>query len=148
VAVHNNWELENKHTSKTCKDGKNWPLSWPQTHCPDDVAVIISEMSVSFCETAPLNIPEGYHLLACWQGNLNNTPASYSGGLRLESQPIKGYLDWSSSWFFSVPSRTCWDGALKLGYCRFLPHSFQFLSHLSPLHLTLYNTSHWKNVFK
>jgi hypothetical protein len=36
-----------------------------------------------------------------------NTPASYSGGAALKSQPLTGYADWGFSWFSSVPPVEC-----------------------------------------
>jgi hypothetical protein len=37
-------------------------------------------------------------------------------------------------WFPSVPPGECWD---RLGHNRFPPHSFHFIIHLSPFHLTI-----------
>jgi hypothetical protein len=61
-------------------------------------------------------------------------------GLNLDMET--GYSDWCSSSFHSVLLGKCWDSTLKSGHDRFLPH--QFISHLSPLHPTLYSLSQWK----
>jgi hypothetical protein len=47
--------------------------------------------------------------------------------------PKNGYTDPGLSWFYSVPPEECRDSALKLGHDRFLPNSFQFIIHLSPI---------------
>jgi hypothetical protein len=46
--------------------------------------------------------------------------------------PDTCYPVWASSWFSSIPSGECLEGALKLGHDRFLPNPFQFIIHLSP----------------
>jgi hypothetical protein len=51
----------------------------------------------------------------------------------------RGFRD-SSSVFLEK----CRDGT-KLGHDRFLLIHFQFISHLSPYHSTLYSNTHWKN---
>jgi hypothetical protein len=55
--------------------------------------------------------------------------------------PETGYPDCGFSWFSSVLTGKLWDSTLKLGHDPFLPHPFQFIIHLSPLHSTLYNLS-------
>jgi hypothetical protein len=49
--------------------------------------------------------------------------------------------------FHSSPTK-CWDSALKLGHDHFLPNPFQFIIHLSPLHLVLYSLSYWNSTFR
>jgi hypothetical protein len=63
--------------------------------------------------------------------------------------PETGYPGWGCPWLFSVPSFTCWDSSifLKVGYDRFLPHSFQLIVH-NHLISTLYKLYSWKGVIK
>jgi hypothetical protein len=47
-------------------------------------------------------------------------------------------------WFSSVSPHKCWDSTLKLDHDHFLLSPYQFIIHLSPLHLMLYILSYWK----
>jgi hypothetical protein len=61
--------------------------------------------------------------------------------------PETSYSDWG---FFVVSSVSPadWYNTLKLGHDRFLPHPFQLIIHLSPLHSTLFLPELLQNVVK
>jgi hypothetical protein len=57
--------------------------------------------------------------------------------------PLTGYPGLYFSWFLSAPLGECRVSASKLGYGRFLPNYFHFITH-HPFHSTLYSLSFWK----
>jgi hypothetical protein len=60
--------------------------------------------------------------------------------------PENGYHDWAFSRFPSVPPGKCWDSTLKIRSWPLPSKSFQFISDLSPYHLTVYSLCYWKIV--
>jgi hypothetical protein len=64
--------------------------------------------------------------------------------INVREVPETGYRDWGFPWVSSVSPGKCWDSTLKLDHDRFLPHSLQFIVHISTLYSTLYNLTHRK----
>jgi hypothetical protein len=84
-----------------------------------------------------------------WTPNVMvNTSATYLGGPEFKSRPENRLFWLRFLVVFLSTSRQMLEYYPKLDYKRFLPHPFQFIIYLSPVHPTQYALSHWKSVVK